>query len=739
MTTTPTIWNAEFTANAGITAGSQLSPVTIGLADNRILTVWSDSGNNIDNKPATDIIGQIYDAEGNAAGSAFQLNQDFFSDSEADPAIAALPDGGFVIVFEDVGAGVGGDAAIRFERYNAAGAQTFGGTIALGTSGNNLTRNPSIAVLANGDFVVTYQDINEYFEDNSIIRGHVVSGGTNAVGAFFHAGTNGGDINADPDTVVLSNGNILTAFEEQDNGVDGIEVKIVNTAGVYVTTAVVAPTGTDPHAAALAGGGFVVVWADAAAAGNIRADIRDNTGKTVAANFLVAGGANEQNEPDVVALKDGGFFVVWDDDTAGLLRGLRYDKNGAAVGTTFTIATGAAIADPELGLADDGRILVTFKNAAGEISQVILDPRDNVINGDNTGETITSRIDGATVNGNAGNDTLLGQGGDDRLFGGIGADVLKGGAGDDLLVGGLAKDTVDGGAGNDRIRVLEGEFGDDVTGGSGIDLLDLSFVSSHGASVNLAAGTWNFAPSFGGSYTIAGVENVTGTALADTIVGDGLDNVIFGQGGKDTLTGNGGADTIDGGDGADVLKGGTGKDTYVVHNVGDVVDETGGDGTDLVKSSVSFNLAGANVLGAVENLTLIGATAVNGLGNGLDNTIVGNGIGNTLTGGDGDDTLAGAAGADTLTGNAGADALKGQEGNDKLTGGQGNDRFVFDKEPIAANVDTITDFANVVGSNNDYFQLDNAGLRRTRGAGRHERRVVLRRSGGQRRRRPHHL
>jgi hypothetical protein len=43
--------------------------------------------------------------------------------------------------------------------------------------------------------------------------------------------------------------------------------------------------------------------------------------------------------------------------------------------------------------------------------------------------------------------------------------------------------------------------------------------------------------------------------------------------------------------------GGLGGDSYIVANLSDVVDETGGSGVDLVRSSVNFNLAAANSVG----------------------------------------------------------------------------------------------------------------------------------------------
>ena len=94
---------------------------------------------------------------------------------------------------------------------------------------------------------------------------------------------------------------------------------------------------------------------------------------------------------------------------------------------------------------------------------------------------------------------------------------------------------------------------------------------------------------------------------------------------------------------------------YVVDNVGDVVNETAGDGTDSVLSYISFSLADPHVIGAVENLKLLGTADINATGNDLDNTLCGNSGDNILIGGAGADMLHGYAGADTMYGGTGDD------------------------------------------------------------------------------------
>src|SRR5207344_2212608 len=109
----------------------------------------------------------------------------------------------------------------------------------------------------------------------------------------------------------------------------------------------------------------------------------------------------------------------------------------------------------------------------------------------------------------------------------------------------------------------------------------------------------------------------------------------------------------------------------------------------------------------VENLTLLGSSAINGTGNTLANVITGNTGTNTLSGGDGNDSLVGGAGNDTLTGG---------NNRDTQTGGPGDDRFDFnaltESLPNTASLisrDVLTDFTGngaLAGDQIDLTSID---------------------------------
>lgn len=172
---------------------------------------------------------------------------------------------------------------------------------------------------------------------------------------------------------------------------------------------------------------------------------------------------------------------------------------------------------------------------------------------------------------------------------------------------------------------------------------------------------------FDGADVLTNSGHITG----DVSLGVG-DDRFYGGGGSvlgylDMSSGN---DIIDlrGAQIDGTVYGGAGNDTFIVDATSFDLVEAVSAGTDMVKSTVSFEL-GANF----ENLQLLGADAINGTGNSLANSLTGNAGDNRLHGYAGGDKLYGGAGDDWLFGDTGNDSLLGGIGNDGLNGGAGND------------------------------------------------------------------
>ena len=328
----------------------------------------------------------------------------------------------------------------------------------------------------------------------------------------------------------------------------------------------------------------------------------------------------------------------------------------------------------------------------------------------------------------SGNDVLSGGDGNDYLYDASGNDNVSGGNGDDTLEVYNGVDTVDAGAGNDviyksmdgtgtgQVNVVTGGDGNDnvsvwgggaarIDGGAGNDIIHLESIYSGYSQITVAGGAGdddfyingdddNYDTTglkisdvsgndtihlTGGAsssylYTLAnGIENLDASALSSSgllLRGNAADNLVIGTNGADIIEGGTGNDTLDGRSGNDNLIGGAGNDTYVISEFWDSVVESAGAGTDTVLSTVTHQLE-VNV----ENLTLMGTSAINGAGNDLNNIINGNSANNVLDGGAGNDVLNGNAGVDQLFGRAGNDTLDGGTGADTLAGGDGNDVY----------------------------------------------------------------
>ena len=201
-----------------------------------------------------------------------------------------------------------------------------------------------------------------------------------------------------------------------------------------------------------------------------------------------------------------------------------------------------------------------------------------------------------TLTGDAGNNTLDGGGGDDKLSGGDGADYLIGGDGNDTLTGGNGADYLDGGAGDNVLNggadsdyLVSGPGDETLIGGAGVDTVSY-FAAAAGVTVSLAITS---AQNTGGAGvdTITTVENLYGSAFADTLTGSNGANVLQGGAGDDVLNGGGGADTLIGGLGSDTLTGGSAADTFVFTGLADSMTAAPDLITDFAKASDKIDVS----------------------------------------------------------------------------------------------------------------------------------------------------
>ena len=228
--------------------------------------------------------------------------------------------------------------------------------------------------------------------------------------------------------------------------------------------------------------------------------------------------------------------------------------------------------------------------------------------------------------------------------------------------------------------------------------------------------------------SFASIENLTGSAHADSLKGNDLANVLSGGAGDDRLDGRNGDDRLVGGVGRDTLTGGAGNDAFAVA-AGDghdtITDFAAGGTSDRLTISgyaalLEKRQVGADtlvVLSANDDILLKNVSA--GALTSADFTFNGVAppppppVGGTV-GTAGNDTLIGTAGADVLHGLAGNDSLDGRGGNDAKRGGSGSDSYKFarggavdtidnDSTDHATSVDTLT-FASDVSRSQLWFR-----------------------------------
>lgn len=225
----------EFQVNS-YTTGSQRYPSVARNSVGEFVVVWQGVGSSGGDTSAASIQGQRYAANGNPLGGEFQVNT-YTNSFQYAPAIASDPAGNFVVVWQSDGSG-GGDSlnySVQGQRYSATGI-ALGNEFQVNSYTTGRQKAPAVAADADGDFVVVWESNGSGGSDVSSysIQGRLYSADGAPLGSEFQVNTYTSSfqqapsvaLDAEGDFVVVWNSNGSSASDTSQWSVQGQRYRV---------------------------------------------------------------------------------------------------------------------------------------------------------------------------------------------------------------------------------------------------------------------------------------------------------------------------------------------------------------------------------------------------------------------------------------------------------------------------------------------------------------------------------
>ena len=385
--------------SVGTWGGPEMAAFTDAAHQGMYITVWSAAGGPSDSN-STGVVGQIFGADGQPLGNAFQVNTTMDA-SQNYPDVITLTDGSFVVYWDTDDSGANG-SDIRAVHYRVD-AETG-----------------SVSVVGTGDFIVNsytagkqYKPVGVALEDGGYLIIWGSDGGDGSGSAVYaqrydaddhkvgrefivntttkgNQGTGGDSTDATHilDATLTADGNVYVTWQSDNvdgsgNGVEGI---VINPDAAYYSEFTVNSTTTGAQTVSsvspLPGGGSVVVWQSASGDGSgscVMGQMLDAKGQPVGSEFTV-NSTTTGNQLTPVVLENGNIEVVWTSpgtNGANYIKGQQYsysyDKEGninglTPVGGEFNISSGAGATGqqhPDVTSLDDGGYIVVWEALVG--------------------------------------------------------------------------------------------------------------------------------------------------------------------------------------------------------------------------------------------------------------------------------------------------------------------------------------------------------------------------------------
>lgn len=379
----------QFQVN-GFTTGSQRAAAVAADGQGRFFVAWHSFGSSGTDIDAFSVQARRYGANGSPLGGQVQVNTYTASD-QAFPAIAADPQGDFVVVWQSNGS-AGTDTnfnSIQARIYGADGAPA-GGQFQVNSYTTSQQQYAAVAADALGNFVVVWQSGGSSGSDSSgwSIQGQLFDAGGSPVGGQFQVNTYTTSSQVAPAVAFDGLGNFVVAWESLGStGTDtsgySVQARRYDADGVplggefQVNTYTTNPQRL-PAVAADGQGRFVIAWQSFGSNGtdtsgtSIRARRYDEAGIPEGGDFQVnTYTLNAQLVPAVASDGQGATVISWQSqgsggtDTSGdSIQARRFDASGAAIGSDFQVDsyTTDNQRSPAVAIDGQGNVVVAWES-----------------------------------------------------------------------------------------------------------------------------------------------------------------------------------------------------------------------------------------------------------------------------------------------------------------------------------------------------------------------------------------
>ena len=340
---------------------------------------------------------QRFDASGTKVGGEI-IVAGSYGNYAGNSAVTALSNGGFAVSWVQNGNGNNQDYDNTFvQLYDAQGA-AVGSPVQVNSTVVYSQYEPSITALADGGFIVTFNDNSAYANNNynqaTDVRAQIFSSTGAKVGGEFMVNSNVDGDQYQSNVVTLASGNFVVAWQDSSSGNSNVLGQMFTASGQRVGGTMTLGNVSDGSSkqsvslTALANGGFVAAFTSYRNDGtqnyhDVHATLFDSSGNQVGIELVInTTSLGSQHQPAISALSDGSFVIVWVDNSAYYgnspdynrgedIKGQLVAADGTLVGGEFLVGTSpqGGQYEPSITTLAGGDIVVTwtdYSNAYGD-------------------------------------------------------------------------------------------------------------------------------------------------------------------------------------------------------------------------------------------------------------------------------------------------------------------------------------------------------------------------------------